>query len=189
MATLMAGYASARQAAPPAAPSTAPSLVPPPAEPVPPALAALHRDIAALLDGPGLQRATWGIAVQSLRTGERLFEHNPRTLLVPGSVMKVVTAAVAGAASGSAAHRARRELEILHRITRATRRPTRVAVRVNPDFELKSAGMKMGSGPKQFGIDAEIVPEILEEIGRLGLGLCCRGGRRSANLRCAPKPR
>lgn len=100
MATLMAGYAAARQAAPPAAPSTAPSLVPPPAEPVPPALAALHRDIAALLDGPGLQRATWGIAVQSLRTGERLFEHNPRTLLVPGSVMKVVTAAAVGAAVG-----------------------------------------------------------------------------------------
>ena len=34
----------------------------------------------------------------------------------------------------------------------------RVAVRVNPDFELKSSGMKMGGGPKQFGIDAEQVP-------------------------------
>src|SRR6185436_8670449 len=27
----------------------------------------------------------------------------------------------------------------------------RVAVRVNPDFELKSSGMKMAGGPKQFG--------------------------------------
>jgi diaminopimelate decarboxylase len=45
----------------------------------------------------------------------------------------------------------------------------RVAVRVNPDFELKSSGMKMGGGPKQFGIDAEQVPSALHEIGRLGL--------------------
>ncbi|WP_211169134.1 pyridoxal-dependent decarboxylase, exosortase A system-associated [Aromatoleum toluvorans] len=47
--------------------------------------------------------------------------------------------------------------------------PARVAVRVNPDFELKSSGMKMGGGPKQFGVDAEQVPELLGEIGRAGL--------------------
>ena len=45
----------------------------------------------------------------------------------------------------------------------------RVAVRVNPDFELKSSGMKMGGGPKQFGVDAEQLPELLGEIGRHGL--------------------
>lgn len=45
----------------------------------------------------------------------------------------------------------------------------RVAVRVNPDFELKSSGMKMGGGPKQFGVDAERVPAMLARIGRLGL--------------------
>jgi diaminopimelate decarboxylase len=42
----------------------------------------------------------------------------------------------------------------------------RVAVRVNPDFELKSSGMKMAGGPKQFGIDAERVPDVLAAIGR-----------------------
>ena len=42
-------------------------------------------------------------------------------------------------------------------------------MRVNPDFELKSSGMKMGGGPKQFGVDAEQVPELLAAIGRLGL--------------------
>lgn len=47
--------------------------------------------------------------------------------------------------------------------------PARVAIRVNPDFELKMSGMKMGGGAKQFGIDAEIVPEALAEVGRLGL--------------------
>ncbi len=45
----------------------------------------------------------------------------------------------------------------------------RVAVRVNPDFELKSSGMKMGGGPKQFGVDAERVPSMLARIGNLGL--------------------
>ena len=37
----------------------------------------------------------------------------------------------------------------------------KAAVRVNPDFELKSAGMQMSGGPKQFGVDAEAVPQML----------------------------
>ncbi len=41
----------------------------------------------------------------------------------------------------------------------------RVAVRVNPDFELKGSGMKMGGGPKPFGIDADQVPDVLRAIG------------------------
>jgi diaminopimelate decarboxylase len=44
----------------------------------------------------------------------------------------------------------------------------RVAVRVNPDFELKSSGMKMAGGAKPFGIDAEQVPAMLARIGALG---------------------
>ncbi|ARU56207.1 diaminopimelate decarboxylase [Oleiphilus messinensis] len=39
-----------------------------------------------------------------------------------------------------------------------------IAIRVNPDFELKTSGMKMGGGPKQFGIDAEIVPDIIRSL-------------------------
>ena len=45
----------------------------------------------------------------------------------------------------------------------------KVAVRVNPDFELKSSGMKMSGGSKQFGVDAERVPAMLGRIGELGL--------------------
>ena len=45
----------------------------------------------------------------------------------------------------------------------------KVAVRVNPDFELKASGMKMGGGPKQFGIDAERVPDVLKQIGERDL--------------------
>ncbi|MDD3355251.1 pyridoxal-dependent decarboxylase, exosortase A system-associated, partial [Zoogloea sp.] len=62
-----------------------------------------------------------------------------------------------------------REVAELAAIRQATGWQARVAVRVNPDFELKSSGMKMGGGPKQFGVDAEKVPELLAEIGRSGL--------------------
>ncbi len=60
-----------------------------------------------------------------------------------------------------------REMRAVARL--AAKAKPRVAVRVNPDFELKSSGMKMGGGAKQFGVDCERVPEMLEEIGRLAL--------------------
>ena len=44
-----------------------------------------------------------------------------------------------------------------------------VAIRVNPDFELKTSGMKMAGGPKPFGVDAERVPDMLKRVGELGL--------------------
>lgn len=62
-----------------------------------------------------------------------------------------------------------REIGLLTDISQQTGLPARVAVRVNPDFELKSSGMKMGGGPKQFGIDAEQVPQALAAIGKTGL--------------------
>jgi diaminopimelate decarboxylase len=40
----------------------------------------------------------------------------------------------------------------------------RVAVRVNPDFEIKGSGMRMGGGSQQFGLDAEQVPALLKEL-------------------------
>ncbi len=62
-----------------------------------------------------------------------------------------------------------REVEELAVISAQLGLPARVAVRVNPDFELKSAGMKMSGGPKPFGVDAEQVPDLLARIGQLGL--------------------
>ena len=44
---------------------------------------------------PGVQRATWGVAVQSLARNERLFDLNPQTLMVPASVAKLVSVATA----------------------------------------------------------------------------------------------
>ncbi len=62
-----------------------------------------------------------------------------------------------------------REVGELAAIADELQLPARIAVRVNPDFELKGSGMKMGGGPKQFGVDAEQVPELLAAIGNAGL--------------------
>jgi diaminopimelate decarboxylase len=62
-----------------------------------------------------------------------------------------------------------REMERIAALGLGSAARPRVAVRVNPDFELKSSGMKMGGGPKQFGVDAERVPAMLARIGELGL--------------------
>jgi diaminopimelate decarboxylase len=60
-----------------------------------------------------------------------------------------------------------RELRVLTDIARATGARPKVCIRVNPDFELKSSGMKMGGGPKQFGVDAETVPQMLQDMRQL----------------------
>jgi len=49
----------------------------------------------------------------------------------------------------------------------------RLAIRVNPDFDLKGSGMKMGGGAKPFGIDAERVPALVRDV--VGAGAEWRG--------------
>lgn len=61
------------------------------------------------------------------------------------------------------------EVAVLANISDKLALPARIAVRVNPDFELKSSGMKMGGGAKPFGVDAEQVPSLLRRIAGLGL--------------------
>jgi diaminopimelate decarboxylase len=55
---------------------------------------------------------------------------------------------------------AARALAIGQRLGKAPR----MAIRVNPDFEMKGSGMKMGGGAKQFGVDAERVPALAREV-------------------------
>lgn len=60
----------------------------------------------------------------------------------------------------------------LHRVSAIGERlgiTPKVALRINPDFELKLSGMKMSGGPKQFGIDAEEVPRVLQQVSGCGL--------------------
>ena len=63
----------------------------------------------------------------------------------------------------------RREVVLLAAIADELGLPARVALRVNPDFELKGSGMKMGGGPKPFGVDVEQIPDVLGMIAGAGL--------------------
>lgn len=47
----------------------------------------------------------------------------------------------------------------------------RAAVRVNPDFRIKGSGMRMGGGPQQFGVDAELVPALLDQLAATDIEL------------------
>lgn len=47
----------------------------------------------------------------------------------------------------------------------------RAAIRVNPDFEIRGSGMRMGGGPQQFGIDAEQVPALVKELSAAEIDL------------------
>ncbi len=61
------------------------------------------------------------------------------------------------------------ELERIEALCQSIGSSAKVAIRVNPDFELKSSGMKMGGGSQQFGVDAELVPDVLKKIQEFNL--------------------
>ncbi|MCB5424628.1 pyridoxal-dependent decarboxylase, exosortase A system-associated [Altererythrobacter sp. CC-YST694] len=48
----------------------------------------------------------------------------------------------------------------------------RLAIRVNPDFELRGSGMKMGGGAKPFGVDADQVPALARHLIDQGAQWC-----------------
>lgn len=62
----------------------------------------------------------------------------------------------------------RREIESLAAIAGRGGSPARVALRINPAFDLKGSGMRMGGGPRPFGIDEEDIPALLAELPRCG---------------------
>lgn len=62
-----------------------------------------------------------------------------------------------------------REVDVLSRVSARLGLSARVAVRVNPDFEVRGAGMRMGGGARPFGVDAEQVPALLADVAAAGL--------------------
>lgn len=96
-ALLASGCASTRPAV-----ATAPPPVATPAggglaalSPVPSRTTRLAAAIDAILDTPTFARASVGVVVRSLDSGETLFRRNGQTWLVPASTMKVLTAVAA----------------------------------------------------------------------------------------------
>ncbi len=118
------------------------------------------RHMANLVDG--LDVASAGELRVALAAGG-----NPRDISFAGPAKTVAELEYAVSSGITINVESERELRILGDLARRGGPTPRVAVRVNPDFELKSAGMKMGGGPKQFGIDAESVPDVLRQIGAL----------------------
>ena len=60
-----------------------------------------------------------------------------------------------------------RELRAIAAAGQAAAVRPRVALRINPDFQLRGAGQRMGGGPRPFGIDAEAAPEVLALLATL----------------------
>lgn len=123
---------------------------------------AVVRHMAALVDG---------LDVASAREMQVALDSGMRPELIsfagPGkSVAELERAVAAGIVLNVESEL---EIERLATIARASGRRPQIAVRVNPDFELKTSGMKMSGGPKQFGIDAERVPAALARIAQLPL--------------------
>ena len=61
------------------------------------------------------------------------------------------------------------ELKTIVSLSEETGFQAHIAIRINPAFELKASGMKMGGGPKQFGIDEEQIPELLQYVKTLAI--------------------
>ncbi len=118
---------------------------------------ALVRHMAGIVDG--FDVASAGELRVALEAGM-----DPRRVSIAGPGKSVDELRAAVAADITVHVESQRELAELHRLAGELRTRPRFAVRVNPDFELKAAGMKMGGGAAQFGIDAEEVPGVLRGI-------------------------
>ncbi len=60
----------------------------------------LRAELGRVFGAPVMARATWGVDIRSLDTGERLYELNAGRLMMPASTMKVVTLAATAEALG-----------------------------------------------------------------------------------------
>jgi diaminopimelate decarboxylase len=81
----------------------------------------------------------------------------------PGKSLEEIRYAVSRGI-GTISLESERELDHLEAICAETGREAKVLVRVNPDFEFARSGLKMGGGSKQFGVDSERVPALLERL-------------------------
>jgi len=119
---------------------------------------ALVQHLAGLVDGFDLASAgELMVALDTPMPAERI------SFAGPGKTQDELSRAIAAGITINAESEG--ELERIARIGAEMGARPRVAVRVNPDFELRGSGMRMGGGAKQFGIDAERVPQALRWIG------------------------
>ena len=123
---------------------------------------ALVQHMAGLVDG--LDVASSGELRTALDTGK-----DPAHISFAGPAKTDAELRQAVAAGVCLNIESEHELARTARIGEALGITPRVALRINPAFELKSSGMKMGGGAKPFGIDEEQVPAVLRQVAALGL--------------------
>jgi diaminopimelate decarboxylase len=123
---------------------------------------ALVQHMARLVDG--LDVASGGELKVALDTGI-----DPAEISFAGPGKREAELAQAIAAGVVLNVESERELEAAARLGAQLGLAPRVCLRVNPDFELKASGMKMGGGAKPFGIDADLVPALLARLPALGV--------------------
>ena len=123
---------------------------------------ALVQHVAGLVDGMDVASAgEMRVALDTVLPPDSISfagpgkkEHELRSAIAAGVVLNLESA---------------REMEAVAQLGASLGITPKVAIRVNPDFSLKSSGMKMGGGPQPFGIDAECVPDVLRRLAMLGL--------------------
>jgi diaminopimelate decarboxylase len=107
----------------------------------------------------GLDVASHQELLTALSTG---IEPGKVSIAGPGKTEKSLLAAII---SGVVINvESKTELVRIQKIASLHKKQANVAFRINPDFELKGAAMKMSGGPKQFGIDAEVFAEIFSMV-------------------------
>ncbi|MCA1855854.1 pyridoxal-dependent decarboxylase, exosortase A system-associated [Massilia oculi] len=123
---------------------------------------ALVQHMAGLVDG--IDVASGGELRVALDTGMAP-EHI--SFAGPGKSEPELSQAIA---AGACIHaESEREVRVVARLGEQLGIAPRLVLRINPDFELKSSGMKMGGGAKQFGIDAEDAPRVMALAADMGL--------------------
>lgn len=70
------------------------------------------------------------------------------------------------------------ELQRIYRHCQRLGKKANIALRVNPDFQLKNSGVQMSGGAQPFGIDAEIIPQTISSLNThcvnfIGLHIFC----------------
>ena len=123
---------------------------------------ALVQHLAGLVDG--LDVASGGEMKVALDAGMR-----PADISFAGPGKGEAELAQAVAAGVCVHAESEREIRLLARIRNELGIEPLLVLRINPDFELKGSGMRMGGGAKQFGIDAEDAPRLLALAAELGL--------------------
>ena len=123
---------------------------------------ALVQHMATLVDG--FDTASAGEMKTALDTP---MESNNISLAGPGKRAEELKQAIAAGVTINLESLA--ELLTVDKLSNQLGIAANIAIRINPSFELKMAGVKMGGGAKPFGIDEEQIPTVLKSLKNMAL--------------------